>query len=186
MHNLRDYVQTYDEALPREFCDQIIAGFESLPDCQVQNGAGIRAGLEQSAWVEMDLGRLAGEAFLKAFNAVIHKYYGIYREHCRLPVPFPPPMKLDQLIMKRYRAGNNERFQVHYDSLHQHCNRYLVMLWYLNDVAEGGATRFVDLDLEVQPSVGRLLIFPPYWMYQHVALPPVSEDKYILSTYLLY
>lgn len=29
-------------------------------------------------------------------------------------------------------------------------------------------------------------MFPPYWMYQHEGLPPISGDKYILSTYLLF
>jgi prolyl 4-hydroxylase len=31
-----------------------------------------------------------------------------------------------------------------------------------------------------------MLIFPPYWMYQHAGLPPLSNEKYILSTYLLF
>jgi len=40
------------------------------------------------------------------------------------------------------------------------CNRYLVFLWYLNDVAEGGETEFCNLDLKVQARSGRLLMFP--------------------------
>jgi len=38
----------------------------------------------------------------------------------------------------------------------------------------------------VQARRGRLLMFPPYWMYQHAGMPPLSNDKYILSTYLLF
>ena len=34
--------------------------------------------------------------------------------------------------------------------------------------------------------IGRLVVFPPYWMFQHEGRPPVSGDKYILSTYLLF
>ncbi len=64
--------------------------------------------------------------------------------------------------------------------------RYLVFLWYLNDVDEGGETAFVDIDMKVAPRAGRLLMFPPYWMYQHAGLPPVSNDKYIISTYLMF
>jgi len=40
--------------------------------------------------------------------------------------------------------------------------------------------------LKVKPQCGRLLMFPPYWMYQHQGLPPISGEKYILSTYLLF
>ena len=93
---------------------------------------------------------------------------------------------LDTLILKRYRPGGQEGFQLHFDSLDEVCGRYLVFLWYLNDVAEGGETEFPDLGVKVAPRAGRLLMFPPYWMYQHAGLPPVSGDKYILSTYLMF
>jgi hypothetical protein len=29
-------------------------------------------------------------------------------------------------------------------------------------------------------------MFPPYWMYQHEGAPPLSGDKYIVGTYLLF
>jgi hypothetical protein len=29
-------------------------------------------------------------------------------------------------------------------------------------------------------------MFPPYWMFQHAGLPPRSNDKYIVSTYLMF
>jgi prolyl 4-hydroxylase len=53
-------------------------------------------------------------------------------------------------------------------------------------VLEGGETRFPQLGISVRPQTGRLLIFPPYWMYQHEGVPPASGDKFILSTYLLF
>jgi hypothetical protein len=53
-------------------------------------------------------------------------------------------------------------------------------------VEAGGETRFPQLDLKVEARAGRLLMFPPYWMYQHEGLPPQSGDKYIISTYLLF
>ena len=61
-----------------------------------------------------------------------------------------------------------------------------MLLWYLNDVAEGGETRFPQLGITVPARQGRLLVFPPYWMYQHEGLAPESGDKFILSTYLLF
>ena len=61
-----------------------------------------------------------------------------------------------------------------------------MILWYLNDVDEGGETVFPQLDYSVAARTGRLLIFPPYWMYQHEGMPPLSGEKYILSTYLLF
>ena len=88
--------------------------------------------------------------------------------------------------MKRYRPNSEEQFQLHFDAVNHLANRYLVVLWYLNDVAEGGETRFPHLGFSVQPKAGRLLVFPPYWMYQHEGTAPHSGEKYILSTYLLF
>ena len=88
--------------------------------------------------------------------------------------------------IKRYRPGGAERFQVHFDALGDKCNRYLVYIWYLNDVNRGGETHFPDLDLKIEARAGRLLMFPPYWLFQHAGLPPESGDKYIISTYAVY
>jgi hypothetical protein len=90
------------------------------------------------------------------------------------------------LVMKRYCPGREEGFQVHFDAIYELARRYLVMLWYLNDVAEGGETRFPQLDVTIRPKAGRLLMFPPYWMYQHEGALPISGDKFILSTYLMF
>jgi prolyl 4-hydroxylase len=38
--------------------------------------------------------------------------------------------------------------------------RILTVYLYLNDVEEGGGTRFIDLDITVQPKKGRALIWP--------------------------
>ena len=64
-----------------------------------------------------------------------------------------PPLIAD-LMMKRYRPGENEAFQLHFDAIHFHSNRYLVMLWYLNGVAQGGETSFPQLELAVKPETG--------------------------------
>ena len=85
-----------------------------------------------------------------------------------------------------YFVEGADQFQPHFDSIDYTSNRYLVFLWYLNDVAEGGETDFPDLGLRVTARAGRLLVFPPYWMFQHAGLPPRSNDKYIVSTYLMF
>ncbi len=109
-----------------------------------------------------------------------------YNHDIGLPIAIPNTPLMSEFVIKRYRPGQQEQFQLHFDAINYVSNRYLVLLWYLNDVAVGGETEFPHLKLTVKPETGRLLIFPPYWMYQHQGLPPVSGDKYILSTYLLF
>ncbi len=183
---LQHYVRCYDNALPAELCAGLIAGFEQTRALQEANGRGLRAGLDHSAWTELNLTRLADPAMQGFFFAQVDTYLERYNTEVPLTLPIPPSRRTADLVIKRYRKETEERFQPHFDSINEAANRYLVFLWYLNDVVEGGETEFCDLGVRVQARAGRLLMFPPYWMYQHAGLPPRSNDKYILSTYLLF
>lgn len=184
--DVRNYVRYYDNALPQEFCAQLIDNFEKSTHLQNPHGRGYQAGLDTSGWTELNVSRLADAAFLGFFHAQIDKYLAEYNAQLKLTLPIPGSIKIDELRIKRYRAGSGENFQPHFDAYERMSARYLVFLWYLNDVAEGGETAFVDIDVKVAPRTGRLLMFPPYWMYQHAGLSPVSNDKYIISTYLMF
>lgn len=186
MRALSDYIRTFDDALPAEFCEQLVAEFHRHEAHHARNGAGIRPGLEESAWNELDFGASTDVRMRALFLDQIQAYHQKYNQELGLSLPVSPVRRLDQLILKRYRAGADEQFQLHFDSLGPVANRYLVFLWYLNDVSEGGQTEFPDLGVKIAPRTGRLLMFPPYWMFQHAGRPPLSGDKYILSTYLLY
>lgn len=184
--SLRHYVRCYDEDLEPALCAQLIASFDGLARFQRRNGRGVRAGLEDSAWTELDISPLSDAGFRGFLLERIDANLARYNRDIGLRIGIPPSRHISELVIKRYRPAGDERFQLHFDAIDAVANRYLVFLWYLNDVAEGGQTRFPDLDVEVQPRTGRLLMFPPYWMYQHEAPPPRSGDKYILSTYLLF
>jgi prolyl 4-hydroxylase len=188
--DLRHYVRVYDHALEGPFCAKLVDSFNNLQRFQQVNGRTLRMGLEESAWTELNITRLSDAGFTAFFRLQIDQTVERYNRDIGLTLPVPNSPKFADLIMKRYRPGldaeNEERFQLHFDAVNHLANRYLVMLWYLNDVSGGGETRFPQLDLSVKAQAGRLLVFPPYWMYQHEGLAPVSGDKYILSTYLLF
>lgn len=184
--DLRHYLRVYDDAFDADLCVRLIQSFEGLARFHRGNGRGVRAGLEHSAWTELDISPLSDAGFKGFLLERLHDALARYNTDIGLSVPVPPSPRIAELVIKRYRAGSDERFQLHFDSINEAANRYLVFLWYLNDVADGGETRFPDLGVEVRPRAGRLLMFPPYWMYQHEAPPPRSGDKYILSTYLLF
>lgn len=186
LDSLAHYIRYYDDELPAQLCAGLVGGFEGAVAQQRQNGRGVLKGLEGSAWTELDLGGVADAAMLGYFMHRIEAALARYNRDIGLGMPVPMRHRTDRLILKRYRAGSDERFQPHFDSVDAVCERYLVLLWYLNDVAEGGETCFTDLGLKVAPKAGRLLVFPPFWMFQHAGLPPVSGDKYILSTYLMF
>lgn len=184
--DLRHFVRVYDDALPATWCTRMLAGFNALSALQARNGRGVRPSLTDSAWTELNVSRHGDQLTIGYFRKLIDDALTRYNADVGLGIPVPSSPTCADLVMKRYRPDANEQFQLHFDSIDHWASRYLVFLWYLNDVERGGATRFPDLGLEVAPRAGRLLIFPPYWMFQHEGLPPESGDKYILSTYMLF
>lgn len=186
LNELAHYIRIYDHDLDPAFCGKMIDSFNALSRFHETNGRGHRAGLEESAWIELNVTRLSDAAFLGFFRARMDRALEAYNRDVGLAIGVPNSPKTADLILKRYRPGHSEQFQLHFDAIHEVANRYLVLLWYLNDVVAGGETQFLQLGVTVEPRAGRLLVFPPYWMFQHAGLPPVSGEKYILSTYLLF
>jgi prolyl 4-hydroxylase len=183
---LRDCIRWYDGALSHEICERLIAAFEQTEGQQVRREPGWRDGLNESAWTELDLTPLADDALKGFFFGQVQHYLEQYNAALRFSMPVPTTTRLAPLRVKRYRSMADDKFQLHFDSINEVADRFLVYLWYLNDVEEGGETEFPDQNLRVRARAGRLLMFPPYWMFQHAGLPPHSGDKYILSTYALF
>lgn len=184
--DLARYVQWFDGALAPEFCERMIDAFQTLDRFQMRNGRGAMTALQSSAWTELNVSKVADASFETLFREQVLHYLALYNQRAPQTLPIPPRDRLENLRIKRYLAAENDQFQPHFDALDYTSNRYMVFIWYLNDVAEGGETEFCDLGLRVAAKAGRLLMFPPYWMYQHAGLPPRSGDKYIISTYLLF
>jgi hypothetical protein len=184
--HLDHFIRVYDGNLDAAFCRQLIESFQNLARFQASNGRGVRAGLENSAWTELNVSRLSDDGFRASFRQKIDQALERYNADVALTLPLPNSMFIADLTMKRYRPAADEQFQLHFDAVNHLAHRYLVLLWYLNDVARGGETEFPQLERKVEPRAGRLLMCPPYWMYQHAGLPPISGDKYIISTYLMF
>ena len=176
---LSEFVRVYDEALPAQVCDRIVRAFDRST-VAIQRQDPVRRFNElvidgSPEWVETNL------LLEKAKDHWLHRY-----QH-DVPGTFPSEYDFEAFRIKRYEADRKDEFTAHVDSYDLvSSKRFLVCFWYLNDVADGGETVFPQLDLKVRARRGRLIMFPPYWMYLHAGLPPVSEDKYIISTYFLF
>jgi len=186
INDLKYYIRTYEHSLDGALCRRMVSLFNSLERLQQRNGREVRAGLNESAWTEINVGKFADDAFIAMVRNLVDAALAQYNRDIGLTMPIPNSGLFSGMVMKRYRPNAQEQFQLHFDAVNRYAKRYLVLLWYLNDVAGGGETRFPQLDLAIAPREGRLLIFPPYWMYQHEGAPPISGEKYILSTYLLF
>jgi len=63
--------------------------------------------------------------------------------------------------------------------------RAFVFSIYLNDVEEGGETEFLHFSKRVEPKTGRIVIWPAAFPYIHRGNPPLSGEKYILTSWMM-
>lgn len=64
-------------------------------------------------------------------------------------------------------------------------SRVLGVVIYLNTVQRGGGTYFPEQNCQIDAVVGRVGIFPSNWTHPHAGMVPISEDKWIISTFII-
>jgi len=62
--------------------------------------------------------------------------------------------------------------------------RLMFVILYLNDVLEGGETEFIYQKTRVEASQGRLVLSPSSYTHTHRGNPPLSGEKYILTSWI--
>tara|TARA_B100001996_G_scaffold363227_1_gene331326 strand:+ start:62 stop:721 length:660 start_codon:yes stop_codon:yes gene_type:complete len=199
MERLVDLIKVYDNALDDYTCEYLTEHFERskrrhkkvsrnrTPNFTEYN-------LTRNVWRE---DRRTKKVYTDLVNKIdIHaqEYFNFVNHHFKYLFPddivyartvFPAYYGIERFRIKRYNVGVNEAFNTHVDSMNLlSCPRFISFLWYLNDVEEGGQTLFHGK--EVKPKKGRLVIFPPLWLFPHMGTEPISNTKYVMSSYLRY
>ena len=99
--------------------------------------------------------------------------------------------RLGPIQAQKYQAGVGNYGYWHSEVYPQQgstepLHRSLLFMFYLNDVAEGGQTEFYYQNKAIQPKAGRMVIAPAYFTHTHRGCVPVSDDKYILTSWVLF
>ena len=61
--------------------------------------------------------------------------------------------------------------------------RYLTVIFFLNDVPEGGELHFPVQGVKIKPKQGSMVIFPAQLTHPHEVLPTLT-DRYVLQTWV--
>ena len=85
-----------------------------------------------------------------------------------------------------YHHWHSEYYPHPHDASNQSLHRNLLWMFYLNDVAEGGGTSFYYQNKTISPKKGTLVIAPATFTHTHRGEVPVSNDKYILTLWVMY
>ena len=170
---------------PASLCEDLIGFFEAHPENQAQGK--IAGGLQPEAKKSVDLTirprELTGKDHqpVRAYLDSLFQCYRDYTEQWPFLAGILPEVELSSFNIQRYEPGG------HFLKLHSErttlatSHRVLAWMTYLNDVADGGATRFAHQNLSVQPSRGRTLIWPAERTHAHQAEVLNTGVKYIIT-----
>lgn len=83
-----------------------------------------------------------------------------------------------------YPHWHSEQFPQmnHNEALH----RVVLYMVYLNDIEEGGETEFFYQNKKLRPKKGSMVIAPASFTHSHRGITPVSDDKYIATSWVMF
>ena len=169
---LSDHVMVFADTLSSAHCEALIDRFESSPDqepCQRD---------QCYSFTQLDITKNWPDEH-KVLVPIFVNHFNKYQVATNARF-WPPKFSFEHLRLKRYMPGGQDSFEIHVDVMGQMAaRRFMTAIIYLNAPA-GGETVFPELDLSVAPEPGKFIAFP------HAGLPPKTEPKYILHTYLCY
>ena len=199
MERLVDLIKVYDNALDDYTCEYLTEHFERSKRRHIKVVRNrtpnfTEYDLSGNLWREDKRTKKVYTDLLNKIHIHAQEYFNFVNYHFKYLFPddivyartvFPQYYGIERFRIKRYNVGVNEAFNTHVDSMNlRSCARFISFLWYLNDVEEGGQTLFHGK--EVKPKKGRLVIFPPLWLFPHMGTEPISNTKYVMSSYLRY
>ena len=221
---MNDFIEVYDNALPADFCEQLLRTFDASPHrTQGRTGGGVDTSKKLSEDLYLDsFADYANE--LEVIRNITRTYATRYFEKYRFALIAPVALqvrhpktgeavnlthenfdevaagqesaymqflyRLGAIQAQKYPQGMGNYNYWHCEVYPQKGNtealhRSLLFMFYLNDVAEGGSTDFYYQNRSIQPKQGRMVIAPAYFPDTHRGSVPISNDKYILTSWIL-
>jgi hypothetical protein len=188
-HEIKDWIGSFDNYIDPKVCDAVIDYFEKSKDTvaydrqssekstmKEKNDLSIGISKRNNWFPEIDQLCLGVQDALKVYEEKTNVI-----RFCELKEIHFTDLK----IQKTIPTGGYHIWHLEKDYVHSPCNRVLVFTIYLNDIDDGGETEFLLMKQRVKPVKGRISIFPAYFPFVHRGNPPLKEDKYIVTSWLV-
>ena len=187
-------IQVYDDVIDKDSCNTLIGKFETHEEQHetvYQEDGDEKIAFKQLQMIQFKEWESVQSGMLELFQDYIVRY----KIDCNIKTKqWPTEYGYEAIRMKRYLNNDSDRFDPHVDVLnHDTSRRFLAFFIYINDVDEGGETKFLNfqkpgtfIPFTVTPKRGRLLMFPPMWPWYHAGLKPESGNKYLIHSYCHY
>lgn len=179
-----DFIKIYD-VFTRAFCDNAINKFEESETKHI--------GLTCDGYFDYkkstDDGIDPTSEHWKDTDTVLYEKLSEYVTRYFKEISPEHPIALDNIedsgyLIRRYDKGSG-KFEGHCDACtFKTAKRLVGIIIYLNDVENGGETEFFLQGLMCKPKAGQVVMFPASFIYQHQGHIPISEHKYIITSFI--
>lgn len=186
---LCDLVFTEENALDLNVCNFLIEAFHRNKDKHLRYDLNNTPNFTQYNYTDYKDETPQTKAIHDHMVMKVLEYKNVYFNHVgyKPSNAFNEKYVMEGLKIKYYKNDGIDEFATHIDVCHaENSRRFMSFLFYLNDVVVGGETVMEHLGISSKPKAGKIIVFPPYWMYPHSGTKPISGDKYICSAYLYY
>jgi hypothetical protein len=194
-NSIKDFIGVYDGYVSDEACDQAIELFKKYNEFNkvfsrftsegttqdIKNDKTLFCIPEILTEEEFNINKI--KVLMINFDMALRHYYeetnikkytaeDIMTDHVKIQKTLPG---------QGYHVWHTERY-----AERDGTKRVLAYTIYLNSVKEGGETEFLHQSQRVKPVKGRIVIWPAGFPYVHRGNPPLSGEKYIVTSWINY
>jgi hypothetical protein len=190
--NITDFIGVYDNYITKEECNKAIQLYEEQN--KFHNTIN-RKNFEQSSILEKKDKQFFAEKNnfdtwwenLKSLILNFDMAWKHYCEHTGANAAYSnkPFFYTTLKIQKTLPTEGYHMWHIEHSDGFLYEARAFVFSVYLNDVEEGGETEFLHFSKRVKPKTGRIVIWPAGMPYVHRGNPPLSGEKYILTSWMM-
>ena len=196
--NLNNFVFVKEDAFSSKFCDEVIQDFELYKNTGRARAGQSGVGIDNTVKNTTDLNILDFPELKAKYNVELNNTFNyLLSEEYLGQLPFQEEFGKSTLFFSPtfyeiFQIQKYDQNKGHYNGWHaetgdfEMSRRMFVFILYLNDVNEGGETELLYTGLKVKPQKGKLLIHPASYPFVHKGHTPISDSKYILTTWLSY
>ncbi|MBC7659358.1 MAG: 2OG-Fe(II) oxygenase [Chitinophagaceae bacterium] len=175
------YIKQIPNAIPPAFCAALIAKFDNDKAVQVDPQP------EYSKRLYLNISQHM--SWIKEVTKATQLADPYIADFFRLPEPYTAKGIAewinDGFIVAKYAEGDVCGFHDDGQSPDEPSNglRYLTVIFFLNDVKEGGELHFPVQGIKIKPTQGTMVLFPAQLTHPHEVLA-VKDNRYVLQTWV--
>tara|TARA_R110000796_G_scaffold85850_1_gene186061 strand:- start:477 stop:1067 length:591 start_codon:yes stop_codon:yes gene_type:complete len=188
--NINNFIGIYDNYITEEECKKAIKIFEKQNDF---NNTLNRQSIERASVLhKQDQHYFASPDNINIWwddlKTIIFNFDIAFKHYCEATGAndiYGDPFHFTNLkIQKTLPTEGYHVWHIEHGKGYSNEPRAFVFSVYLNDVEDGGETEFLHFSKRIKPKTGRIVIWPAGFPYVHRGNPPLSGEKYILTSWM--